>query len=151
MKIANFVHRDVTSCSIHDSLACAAQQMWDHDIGCLPVIDDQGHVAGMVTDRDVCMAAYFHGTPLQAIPVTAAMAKRVFWCAASDDIESVARTMGEQQIRRMPVVDEQGRPIGVVSLSDLARAAAKGRVSPADIASTLAAVSAPRTGAGPAA
>jgi CBS domain-containing protein len=145
MKIASLVRRNVTSCSIHDTLEYAAQLMWDHDIGCLPVIDDEGHVAGMVTDRDVCMAAYTQGAPLRAIPVTTAMAKRVFSCSLADEVESVERTMREHQIRRMPVIDEQGHPVGILSLNDLARAASLGKVPAGEIATTLAAVSAPRT------
>jgi CBS domain-containing protein len=145
MKIASLVHRDVKSCPIHATLEYAAQLMWDHDIGCLPVIDDQGHVAGMVTDRDVCMAAYTQGIPLRAIPVTTAMATRVLSCGLADEVESVERTMSENQIRRMPVIDDQGHPIGIVSLNDLARAASLGKVPAGEIATTLAAVSAPRT------
>jgi CBS-domain-containing membrane protein len=145
MKMANLVRHDVTSCSIHDNLDRAAQLMWDRDIGCLPVIDDQGHVAGMVTDRDVCMAAYTQGLPLRAIPVTTAMAKHVFSCGIDDELESVERTMSEHQIRRMPVIDDQGHPVGIVSLNDLARAATLGKVPASEITSTLAAVSAPRT------
>lgn len=145
MKIASLVRRDITSCSIHDTLDHAAQLMWERDIGCLPVIDDQGHVTGMVTDRDICMAAYTQGLPLRAIPVTTAMAKRVFSCELGDELESVERTMSEHQIRRMPVIDEQGHPVGIVSLNDLARAASLGKLPPSEITSTLAAVSAPRS------
>ena len=145
MKIASLVHRDVMSCTIHDSLERAAQLMWDHDVGCLPVIDDQGHVTGMVTDRDVCMAAYTQGAPLRAIPVTTAMAKHVFSCELGDEVETVERTMREHQIRRMPVIDEQGHPMGIVSLNDLARGATHGTAPPSEGTATLVAVSAPRT------
>jgi CBS domain-containing protein len=138
------IRRDITSCTIHDDLARAAQLMWDRDIGCLPVIDDQGHVAGMITDRDVCMAAYTQGAPLRAIPVTTAMAKHVFACRESDEIDAVEATMRQHQIRRMPVIDDQGHPIGIISLNDIARAASAGKVPAGELASTLAAVSAPR-------
>lgn len=144
MKIEKLAHRNVTSCTVHDNLDRAAQLMWERDVGCLPVIDDQGHVAGMITDRDVCMAAYTQGAPLQSIPVTTAMAKRVFSCTADDDVAEVERTMREQQIRRMPVIDDRGHAIGIVSINDLARAAAIGSVPPDEVATTLAAVTAPR-------
>jgi len=144
MMIANLVRRDVMTCSIHDTLDHAAQVMWEHDIGCLPVIDEAGHIAGIVTDRDACMAAYTQGLPLRSIPVTSAMAKRVFTCTLGDSVTTVERIMSEHQIRRMPVIDEQGHPIGIVSLNDLARAASLGKVPPNEIASTLAAVTAPR-------
>lgn len=144
MNVSTLIRRDVTSCTIHDNLERVAQLMWEHDIGCLPVIDDQGHVAGMITDRDACMAAYTQGVPLRAIPVTTAMAKRVFSCRETDEVEAVERTMREHQIRRMPVIDDQGHPTGIVSLNDLARAASSGTVSQRDVVATLAAVSAPR-------
>jgi CBS domain-containing protein len=145
MNVSSLIRRDVTSCTIHDNLERAAQLMWDHDVGCLPVIDDQGHVAGMITDRDVCMAAYTQGDALRAIPVTTAMAKRVFSCRDVDEIAAVETTMREHQIRRIPVIDDQGHPVGIVSLNDLARAASAGTVPPRDVVATLAAVSAPRS------
>lgn len=144
MKVSSLIQRNVTSATIHDDLHRAAQLMWDHDVGCLPVIDDQGHVAGMITDRDLCMAAYTHDAPLRAIPITAAMARHVFACGEHDEVEAVARTMSAHQIHRMPVIDGQGHPIGIVSINDIARAAAAGQVAAAEVAAALTAVSAPR-------
>jgi CBS domain-containing protein len=144
MKISSLVHRNVTSCTTHDNLDRAAQLMWDHDIGCLPVIDEQGHVAGIVTDRDICMAAYTRGTPLRGIPVASVMTRQVFSCKESDDVSDIERSMGKHQIHRMPVIDDQGHPTGMVSLNDIARAATAGQLPPREVASTLAAVSAPR-------
>ncbi len=144
MKIANLIHRDVTTCSVHDQLDHAAKLMWDRDIGCLPVVDDQGQIRGIITDRDLCMAAYTRGAPLQAIPVSEVMSQHVFSCSPADDVHQVERAMSKHQIRRIPVIDDQGHPIGMVSLNDLARAAAIGKVPSVEIASTLAAVTAPR-------
>ena len=144
MKISSLIRRDVISCTTQDDLQRAAQLMWDHDIGCLPVIDAQGHVTGMITDRDICMAAYTQGMPLRAIPVALAMAKHIFSCSADDELAAVERTMSEHQIRRMPVIDDQGHPIGIISLNDIARAAAAGGVPATEVTSTLAAVTAPR-------
>jgi len=144
MKIASLIHRDVATCSTHDHLDRAAQLMWDRDIGCLPVVDDQGHVSGIITDRDICMAAYTKGMPLVAIPVVSVMSHHVFSCSPADDVHEVERTMSQQQIRRMPVIDDHGHPIGIVSVNDLARAAAGGKVPSVEIAATLAAVTAPR-------
>ena len=56
--------RDVKTCTIHDSLNGAARIMWDHDCGCAPVVDAHGKLVGIVTDRDICMAAYTQGVPL---------------------------------------------------------------------------------------
>lgn len=144
MNVSSLLRHDVTCCTIHDNLERAAQLMWDHDIGCLPVIDDQGHVAGMITDRDACMAAYTQGAPLRAIPVTTPMTRRVFSCREADEVDVVEKVMREHQIRRMPVIDDQGHPIGILSLNDIARAASAGTVPARDVVATLAAVTASR-------
>ena len=144
MKVSSLIRRSVTSCTIDDNLERAAQLMWNHDIGCLPVIDHEGHIAGVVTDRDACMAAYTQGIPLRAIPVTTAMARRVFSCREGDEVEAVETAMREHQIRRMPVIDDQGHPVGIISLNDIARASSTGKVSAPEVVATLAAVTAPR-------
>jgi len=144
MRVSNLMHKGAITCRTIDTLDRAAQLMWDHDIGCLPVIGEQGRVDGMITDRDICMAAYSRGAPLTEIPVSIAMARRVYTCGADDELGDVERTMSEQQIRRMPVVDADGHPVAVISLNDIARASVTNRISAKDVASTLAAVSAPR-------
>lgn len=123
MLVHQVMTRDVKSCSPGDTLASAARLLWDHDIGGLPVIDDAGRIAGMVTDRDLCMAAYTQGVPLHEVRVASVMARPVHTCREEDPLAQVLRTMAEQQVRRVPVVDHQGRVVGIVSINDLARAA----------------------------
>jgi CBS domain-containing protein len=139
MKIESLI-RPVITCTIHDNLERAAQLMWEHAVGCLPVIDDEGHVAGMITDRDVAMGAYTQGTPLRAIPVATAMAKHVFSVLASDDTAQIERVMSQHRIRRVPVINDQGHPIGIVSIDDLVIAALDAKLSTGEIAATYAAV-----------
>jgi CBS domain-containing protein len=145
MKVAKLMNPDVVTCRSVDRLDRAAKLMWERDVGCLPVVDERNHVVGLVTDRDACMAAYMRNEPLSAIPVTAAMAHRVFTCTLDDDLVSVEKTMSERQIRRMPVIDSEGHPIGIITLNDLARAARRGgTVSPVELASTMSAICEPR-------
>jgi CBS-domain-containing membrane protein len=146
MQIGKLMRADVFTCRAADTADAAAKVMWDRDVGCVPVIDDTGHVAGVVTDRDLCMAAYTRGVPLSAIPVSTVMSGTVYSCGPEDDVAAVERTMAMHQIRRMPVIDEHGVPVGMISLNDLARAASVGpnSVSSAGVAKTLAAVGAPR-------
>lgn len=141
MKIDSLIRSPAISCTVHDNLERAAQLMWDHAIGCLPVIDDEGHIAGIITDRDICMGAYTQGAPLRSVPVTTAMARHVFACTADDDSTDVAHVMSEHQIRRMPVIDQQGHPVGIVSLDDFAAAANEAKIPATEVAATLAAVS----------
>jgi CBS domain-containing protein len=124
--------------------------MWDRDIGCLPVLDAESHVIGVVTDRDACMAAYTQGRPLGAISVDSAMAHQAFCCAQTDRIEDVEAVMKEHQVRRVPVIDEQGHPMGMISINDIARESTRESktegpsVRTDDIVSTLASVCLPR-------
>ncbi|MBM4267743.1 MAG: CBS domain-containing protein [Deltaproteobacteria bacterium] len=153
MKIEQIMTRGVRTCCPEDSLAKAAQIMWDRDCGCVPVVrveDDGDRVVGMVTDRDVCMAAYTQGMPLDSIPVSSAMAARVYSCRSEDSTDVAMGILRAHQLHRLPVVDTHDHLVGIVSLADLAREAhhehARSRKSVTDeqIGATLAAVSEPR-------
>ena len=69
MKVEQVMNRNVKTCRSSDSLDRAAQLMWENDCGCVPIVDDEGRGVGMVTDRDVCMAAYTQGGPLTHLRV----------------------------------------------------------------------------------
>ena len=105
----------------------AAQLMWDRDCGALPVLGDDGAVIGMVTDRDICMAAFTQGRPLREIPVATAMAPEVISCRSTDTIAVAEELMGQHKVRRMPVLDGEGRPVGLLSLNDVVRFAMRSR------------------------
>jgi CBS domain-containing protein len=121
MRVAQLMSQPVFTCSVNDSLNDAARLMWEHDCGAVPVVDGDGKVVGIVTDRDVCMAAYTQGERLGVLPVVSAMAKQVFCCRPDDSLEKAQAVMGEQQIRRLPVVDAENRPLGMLSLNDLSQ------------------------------
>jgi len=150
MKISQIMKTDVEVCAIDDNLAAAASRMWDCDIGCLPVLDVAGQVVGMVTDRDICMAAFTRGERLQDIPVSIAMAKEVLSCSPDATLVEGEEVMRSGQVRRLPVIDSDGRLVGIVSLNDLALLAEheigrKNRdLSAHEVTATLAAICAPR-------
>ena len=73
MKVEQLMSRDVKTCQATEMLNRAAQLMWENDCGCVPVVDEDGRAVGMITDRDVCMAAYTQGRLLDALPVASAM------------------------------------------------------------------------------
>ena len=64
MKVSQLMTKDVATCRADEPVSRAAQIMWDHDCGCVPVVDDAGHIQGMITDRDICMAAFTQGKRL---------------------------------------------------------------------------------------
>jgi CBS domain-containing protein len=121
--VEEIMSHPVFTCSVGDSLNEAARLMWERDVGAVPVVDDQGRVAGVITDRDICMAAYTQGLPLQAIPVASAMATEVFSCRPGDSIPAAEKIMRDKQVRRIPIVNGAGEPIGILTLNDLARKA----------------------------
>jgi len=150
MLVEQLMSRPAVTCRTSDALARAAQLMWDHDFGALPVVDADGRLVGMITDRDICMAAYLRGQPLADISVEMAMARQVHACAPGDPIGVAEKTMSQFQVRRIPVADASARVVGVLSLTDLAREAEQegGRrrpdVTEAEVSRTLAAICQPR-------
>ena len=151
MQVKQIMTRDVKSVRPGDNLDGAARILWENDFGCVPVLDDASRITGMLTDRDVCMAAYFQGRPLREIEVASAMSRIVFSTKPEDTLVAAEKVMQAQKVRRLPVVDAAGKLAGLLSLNDLARAAARekatrGRkeLSDAEVSETLAAVSEPR-------
>lgn len=119
-RVREVMTRQVVTCRESDSLSRAAQAMWDADCGSLPVVGEQDKVVGMITDRDICMAAYTRGKPLAELAVSGTMSSNPVTCRPTDTLPAVMELMAERQIRRVPVVDDEGRLAGIVSLADLA-------------------------------
>lgn len=125
MKIDEMMTRSVATCTCDDSLETAARIFWERDAGVVPVVDARGVIVGMLTDRDVCIAAWSRGARPGELRVGDAMSKRVQVCWPDDSVEVALELMVEQRVRRLPVVDSERRLLGLVSLCDLARAAAR--------------------------
>jgi CBS domain-containing protein len=150
MKVSEIMTLDVGTCSPGDRLQDVAKIMWERDCGVVPVVDDADRVLGMITDRDVCMAAYTQGRPLREIEVSSVMAHVVHTCHAGDSLAAAQRIMRAKKVRRLPVTDADGRLTGILSLNDIAREAARGHEPPAyelsaeGILDTFAAICEPR-------
>ena len=122
MKVRELMNSPAYLCRPQDSLALAAKLMWDHDCGMLPVVDGQGRVGAAITDRDICMGALTRGRVLAELRVADSMSTDVITCRGDDDVGIAAQRMAEHRLHRLPVVDEHGKPVGVISLNDLALA-----------------------------
>ena len=109
------------TCVATDSANEAARIMWECDCGSVPVVDAGGRAVGILTDRDICMAAYFQGLPLTQITVASIMSPDVSTCSRDADLSDAERLMQEKQIHRLPIVDDSGCLVGILSLSDVAR------------------------------
>lgn len=119
MQISECMTRNVEVASPEDSIRDAARIMERIDAGVLPVGQDE-RLVGMITDRDIAIRAVAKGRECDT-PVREAMSGEVLYCYADDDAEEVLENMGDQQLRRMPVVDRDKRLVGIVSIGDLAK------------------------------
>jgi hypothetical protein len=135
---------DVATCETGDSLNRAAQIMWERRCGCVPVIEE-GRLVGVLTDRDVCMAAYTQGRRIDDIAVTTAMSRPTITCEVSFDVQAAEDLMMAHGVRRLVVVGPKGDLRGVVSLDDIARSAAawdgRGEIDLEQVALTLGEIS----------
>lgn len=154
MKIQELMTRDVRACRTGDHLGTAAQLMWDGDCGCIPVLADEDgsrRVVGMITDRDICMAAHFRGCAPSEVRVGEVMSTGVRSVGPGEDLGDAEAVMRDAQVRRLPVMDEDGQLVGVISLADLAREAERERgsrkpaITEEEIGDTLTMISARRS------
>jgi CBS domain-containing protein len=118
--VADIMSTQVSSCHMNESMNRAAQLMWEQDCGCIPIVDDDRRVVGIITDRDICMAAYTQGKALTELPVSLACSRDVQTCRTIDSLANAEDLMTNAQVRRLPVVDPNGVLVGLVSMSDLA-------------------------------
>ena len=119
MRVQDVMTDSPRACGVNASANEAARIMWEQDCGAVPVLADDGRVAGIVTDRDICMAAYFRGVPLSSIRVAEIMSSDVCTVRADDEISTAERRMRDRQVNRLPVVEDGGSLVGILSLCDL--------------------------------
>jgi CBS domain-containing protein len=119
MQISECMTRNVEVASPDDTIQDAARIMERIDAGVLPVGQDE-RLVGMITDRDIAIRAVAKGRECDT-PVREAMSGEVRYCYADDDADEVLENMGDQQVRRLPVVDRDKRLVGIVSIGDLAK------------------------------
>lgn len=110
----------VRTCRSDDSLVHAAQLMWETNCGAVPVVTDET-VVGVITDRDICMASYTQGKGLSDIGVESAMSKALFSCSPDESIGAALATLGDKRVRRLPVLGEDRKLLGIISISDVTR------------------------------
>ncbi len=132
----------VRACTPRTSLASAGVALWEDDCGILPVVDEQRHLIGVITDRDICVAGATKGLPLDEIEVGEVMSTDVATCWRTSTVDEIVERMIQGRVRRLPVVDEEEEVVGIVTLNDLAlRAKRRGGVTDGQLAEVLRGVS----------
>jgi len=139
MTVEDIMTRDLIACHPDTDIGTAARLMLDGRVGTLPVTDPHGRLAGIITDRDIAMAAATRQRNAAHITVHEAMSERVRTCAPGDDVGAALRLMGETRVRRLPVVDASGRLAGILSIDDIVSRAVNepGGVRPVDLVTAM--------------
>jgi CBS domain-containing protein len=148
MKVDDVMTKNVQSCRPENDLADAAMRMWRNDCGVLPVLAEGGKVVGMITDRDICMAAATKHRDPANIRVGEVISGKVYGCSPDADIHKALKIMREKQVRRLPIIrSEDGKLVGILSMNDVAlmeQGGAKAELTAEDVEQTMRAICAHR-------
>ncbi len=121
MKVKDVMTPNAKTIWLTESLADAAKVMWENDCGVLPIIKDGQKVVGLITDRDICMAAAMRDRNPSGISVEEVMTGQVYSVEGEDDIGRALQLMQEHRIRRLPVINPEGELEGILSMNDIVR------------------------------
>jgi CBS domain-containing protein len=135
------MRREIKICREDESLRVAAERMLQGGCGSLAVVSEHGKVVAFVTDRDLCMGLCRQGLAPATTPVSTVASPHVLVVHEDDSSEIAQGIMRRHHVRRLPVVDRAGRPVGIVSVYDLAKqahwAGSKGdRLTPESVITT---------------
>jgi CBS domain-containing protein len=122
MTVKELQTSEVKSCGRDTDLATVAKMMWDGDCGAVPVVNEERKVIGIITDRDICIAAATRFRTPSEIRAGEVITENggVHSVKPDDDVRVALRTMRKHRVRRLPVVDQQQRLRGMLSINDLA-------------------------------
>lgn len=120
MKVRDVMTKNASFCGPDTNLAAAVDLMWRSGGGFLPVVGEGGNVIGVITDRDICIAAGTRNRRPSELLVRDVMSGKLFTCTAEDDVHCALKTIRIQGIRRLPVIDREGALVGILSMDDIA-------------------------------
>ena len=138
MKVSDVMTKNPVCCRLTDTAQAVAKILRDEDIGSVPILSDEGKLEGIITDRDLCCTIIAEGLDPRTTTINNYVTRNPLACRADDSLDNCERAMQKNQIRRIPVVDDQERCIGVVSQADLAL-----REEPQKVKETVAEISKP--------
>ena len=121
MKVKEAMHNGVEWAAPQTPIPEIARRMRDLDIGASPV-GENDRLIGMVTDRDIACRGVANGANLGTLTAGDVMSKGIFYCRDSEELEDALRIMEQKQVRRLPVINDQKRMVGILSLGDIADA-----------------------------
>ena len=143
MKVFEVMTIDAGFCYLEDNLTKAAQIMWERDCGIVPVVDAEKKVIGVITDRDICIAAATRNRPPLCIKAGEMYFRPLKTCAMEDDVKDVLRRMRKYKIKRLCVTNQDKELLGVISITDILLKAGEKKSVRKLIFSTLSAIAKP--------
>jgi CBS domain-containing protein len=122
MKVKDAMHKGVEWVAPQEPVADIAKKMRDLDIGAIPV-GENDRLIGMVTDRDIACRGVANGGDCARLTARDVMSKGILYCNETEELEDAMRIMEQKQVRRLPVINDRKRMVGMLSLGDIAHAA----------------------------
>jgi CBS domain-containing protein len=116
VQVQDVMTKDVSFCNPGTNAAAATEIMWTRNCGSLPIVEDGRGVVGIVTDRDLLIALGTSNRNAADLPVGEVMNKDLSLCAPGDDVRDALKTMAERRLHRLPVVDQAGELLGILTL-----------------------------------
>jgi len=127
MLVKDLMTKNVTSCHPENNLAELAEVMWNQRCGALPILDDSGRVMGIITDRDICIALGTRNLRASEVLAREVSLPGCASCGPENDVRDALGTIGGHEVGRLPVVDEGGHLVGILSVDDIVYRAGAGR------------------------
>ena len=119
MRVSEFMLRTPACCAPETNLGAAVEILWNRNCGILPVVDVENRVKAVVTDRDICIALGTRDRRPGEITVAEVASQPVYVCQPTDKIDDGLTMMAKAKIRRLPVVDQEGKLVGILSMDDI--------------------------------
>lgn len=121
MKLKDCMENQVYCLKPENTIKDCAKMMCDNHIGCVPICDDEKCIVGIVTDRDVILRGIACDKDYKTTPLSEIMTTKICCCNYNEEINEAERLMADNQIRRMPIIDDNKKIVGIITLGDLAR------------------------------
>src|ERR1700693_4267155 len=119
MLVKDLMTRNVTSCRPENNLAELAEMMWNERCGAVPILDGSRRVMGIITDRDICIALGTRNIRASEVLARDVSPPGYISCNPDNDVRDALKTMATQEVSRLPVVDEAGQLVGILSIDDI--------------------------------
>jgi CBS domain-containing protein len=119
MRVKDVMTRTPAYCGLETNLGAAVEILWNRNCGMLPVVNGQGKVVGVITDRDVCVALGTRNRLPGEITVGEILSGKLVSCSSDEDVHELLAKMAEARVRRLPAITADGRLAGIVSIDDV--------------------------------